>query len=184
MGDKTEPFMYFDCHETHDTITMVYLAGPIDAVDKQASMKWRDLIGKILNKEGISCFDPARAYKVGNAKNAASRIMSINEVAMNTCDVVLVNLSNVGSAFGTIREIEKAKMMGKRVIVAGNLESHLAAYDLEVYINLDIAVQVLIKDAQDLCKLTTTYTREIPIVTGLPFNYTSSLNMGGCRNSH
>jgi len=114
---------------------MVYLAGPIDDVDIQDAKGWRDLMARQLWTKGISVFNPATAYNLNLDRNTefiSKRLININKKAIEECDLLVANLSGKGRGFGTIREIEYAKSIGKEVIIIGELES-LSAFDCLVF---------------------------------------------------
>lgn len=117
---------------------MVYLAGPIDNVPLGESTGWRKEYADALAEYNIGCFNPVLAYHLGytTSDEQAKAIVSINRFAITVCDMVVAYLEN-GLGFGTVREIEYAKSIGKRVIVVSSkaLRS-LEARDLEVVIDL------------------------------------------------
>lgn len=112
---------------------MVYLAGPIDNIDNAIAASWRDYVGKELAAHGVSSFNPCAAFFVGT-QPPAELIRSINRHALSVSHICLVNLTGPTMGFGTLREIEYARSIGKRVVVAQNcgLEKHLDTYDLEL----------------------------------------------------
>ena len=117
---------------------MVYLAGPIDDIDIQDAKSWRELMARQLWTKGISTFNPATAYHLNLDRNTefiSERLISINKKAIEECDLLVANLSGKGRGFGTIREIEYAKSLGKEVIIIGNLKS-LSAFDCLVFENV------------------------------------------------
>lgn len=120
---------------------MVYLAGPIDNVDTALALGWRKSTGEILATCGVTSFNPCAAFFVGK-QPPAELIRSINRHALFVSHICLVNLTGPTMGFGTLREIEYARSLGKRVIVAHNskLDNHLDAYDLELVDTLEDAI--------------------------------------------
>lgn len=117
--------------------TMVYLAGPIDDVDINDAKSWRELMARQLWTKGISTFNPATAYKLNldrNTEYVSERVVNINKCAIQQSDLVVANLSGPGLGFGTIREIEYAKSIGKEVIIIGDIKS-LSAFDCLTFNN-------------------------------------------------
>lgn len=116
----------------------VYLAGPIDELDSKAANGWREVMAANLNRSGISCFNPYGAFQVSPNDPPSETIIAINKFAIDHSDLLIANLIHAGEEgklpFGTIREIEYAKSKGIRVIVIArlSLNSHLAAYDVEI----------------------------------------------------
>jgi len=114
---------------------LVYLAGPIDDISIKESHNWREDIARRLAYRGISSFNPAKAYTLTLLNPPSDLIKNINRFAIEQCDVVVVYLYGEGKGYGTMREIEYAKNINKRVIVIGNLSeisSHLEMYDIEI----------------------------------------------------
>lgn len=115
---------YVDLYKSVDTlepsIQSVYLAGPIDAIDPLEASCWRVKVATELAKNGILSFNPFTPYQFGSnpTQTQKEQIIQINLEAIRQCDVVFVYLpvQNV-PAFGTIREIEYARSLGKDVIV-------------------------------------------------------------------
>ena len=97
---------------------MVYLAGPVDDISADKSHGWRATVSTAFASHGINTFNPAAAFVTGSMDQYGKKqIADIDRAAIHNCDVVLANLSGDGRAFGTIREIEYARSLNKRVIV-------------------------------------------------------------------
>lgn len=103
---------------------LVYLAGPIDGVQRQEALDWREDISQRLNRASISTFSPAHAFSVayfgGNSpsnKAAARAVTEINRYAISQSSMVLAYLPKDRITIGTIREIEYAISIGKPVVV-------------------------------------------------------------------
>lgn len=87
---------------------LVYLAGAIDAVSPSDAKDWRTVATEGLTKRGHSTFDPAHAFG-GSPRithQDASRVLEINQCALDRCNAVLANLA--GDSWGTPVEIEQA----------------------------------------------------------------------------
>src|SRR5690606_27011016 len=105
-------------------IMLVYLAGPIDGVQRQEALDWREDVSQRLNQAGISTFSPAHAFSVvyfggNNPSNEATAraVTKINRYAIGQSSVVLAYLPKDRITIGTIREIEYAVSIGKPVVV-------------------------------------------------------------------
>ena len=103
---------------------LVYLAGPIDGVQRQEALDWRENVSQRLNQVDISTFSPAHAFSVvyfgGNSplnKATARAVTEINRYAISQSSVVLAYLPKDRTTIGTIREIEYAVSIGKPVVV-------------------------------------------------------------------
>ncbi|MBT9131398.1 MAG: hypothetical protein DDT41_01704 [candidate division WS2 bacterium] len=123
---------------------MIYLAGPIDGVDDDTANSWRINIISLLTKAGYNTFNPVTPYKCGSYDlHYKEQVMEIDKAAIRACDILIANLNSSGRAFGTVREIEYAKTLNKRVIiVCDNLTSVFAA-DLEVVPNFTEVLKLL-----------------------------------------
>lgn len=124
---------------------MAFLSGPIDDVDHRTATHWRKNVAHALRTIGVSSFDPSTAYSIahlGNQDYVSEHIININKAALDECDFVIAHLGGLGKAFGTIREIEYARLWGKEVIVVGDIVS-LSAYDCVVVPDFDTLFQYL-----------------------------------------
>ena len=103
---------------------LVYLAGPIDGVQRKEALDWREGVSQCLNQAGISTFSPAHAFSVAyfsssspSNKVTARAVTEINRYAISQSSVVLVYLPKNRTTIGTIREIEYAISIGKPTVV-------------------------------------------------------------------
>ena len=103
---------------------LVYLAGPVDGVQRQEALDWREGVSQRLNRAGISTFSPAHAFSVvyfnsngPSIKTTAQAVTEINKYAISQSSVVLAYLPKDRITIGTIREIEYAVSIGKPVVV-------------------------------------------------------------------
>lgn len=103
---------------------LVYLAGPVDGVQRQEALDWRESVSQCLNQAGVSTFSPAHAFSVvyfgGNGpsnKATARAVTEINRYTISQSSVVLAYLPKDRITIGTIREIEYAVSIGKPVVV-------------------------------------------------------------------
>ena len=102
---------------------LVYLAGPVDGVQRQEALDWRENVSQRLNQADISTFSPAHAFSVvysgSNSlpnKVTARAVTEINRYAISQSSVVLAYLPKDRITIGTIREIEYAVSIGKPVV--------------------------------------------------------------------
>jgi nucleoside 2-deoxyribosyltransferase len=122
---------------------MIYLAGPIDGIDIADAQAWREAVADHIGT-GVLLYSPAHAYFNASEANAQI-VMNMNRHAIVQSDGVLVNQMYL-KGYGTIREIEFARLQGKPVAVATKekIEHLLAAYDLIVrHSLLDAAAALL-----------------------------------------
>ncbi len=133
---------------------LVYLAGPIDGVQRQEALGWREEVSQRLNQAGISTFSPAHAFSVvylsSNVppnKAAARAVTEINRYAISRSSVVLAYLPKDRTTVGTIREIEYAVSIGKPVVVLVERTnvSFLSLYDTIQVSDWDEAVDAVIE---------------------------------------
>ena len=122
----------------------IYLAGPIDGVDKREACQWRE-DAAALAPTGVLLVSPAHAY-IGTTNPATAREMDrISRSLILSCYGLVANLSGPGRGFGTIREIEFAKMNQRFVSVVVNEEDpifdSLMSYDLMLMPTVDEAIQ-------------------------------------------
>jgi hypothetical protein len=129
LGDEQHP---------HPT---VYLAGSIDAVDELYAKTWRKHAKSTLANYGITSYDPSTAFQVGHNQPLPRVFISqINRAALASCQGMVVNMTDK-RGFGTIREIEMAKSLGKTVVVWGDkdeLAKHVEAHDLDTWVYPDM----------------------------------------------
>lgn len=102
---------------------LVYLAGPVDGVQREEALDWREGVSQHLNRVGISTFSPAHAFSVmylgGDSpanKAVARAVTEINRYAISQSSVILAYLPKDRTTIGTIREIEYAISIGKPVV--------------------------------------------------------------------
>ena len=103
---------------------LVYLAGPVDGVQRKEALDWREDVSQRLNQTGVSTFSPAHAFSVtcfggGSPSNKATAraVTEINRYAISQSSVVLAYLPKDRITIGTVREIEYAISIGKPVVV-------------------------------------------------------------------
>ncbi len=117
---------------------LVYLAGPVDGVQREEALDWREGVSRHLNRASISTFSPAHAFSVvyfgGDSpsnKAVARAVTEINRYAISQSSVVLAYLPKDRTTIGTIREIEYAISIGKPVVALVECTdiSFLSLYD-------------------------------------------------------
>lgn len=113
-------------------VFMLYLAGPVDGVSIEESSSWRELVSEEF--PNVVFFMPNDAYRNITSESVAAAD-HMNRHAIKCSDAVVANLSGDGRGFGTIREIEFARALEKRVCVAAGpeLNTSLMAYDIAIY---------------------------------------------------
>lgn len=133
---------------------LVYLAGPIDGVQRQEALNWREDVSQRLNQVGVSTFSPAHAFSVvyfgGDSpsnKAVARAVTEINRYAISQSSVVLAYLPKDRITIGTIREIEYAISIGKPVVVLVERTDipFLSLYDTIQVSDWDEAVSAVIE---------------------------------------
>jgi len=133
---------------------LVYLAGPIDGVQRENALDWRESVSQSLNRTGISTFSPAHAFSAvhfgGNGssyKATARAITEINRYAISQSSVVLAYLPKDRITIGTVREIEYTISIGKPVVVLVEHAdvSFLSLYDTIQVFDWDEAVGAVIE---------------------------------------
>ena len=133
---------------------LVYLAGPVDGVQRKEALDWREDVSQRLNRAGISTFSPAHAFSVtyfgGNGpsnKVTARAVTEINRYAISQSSVVLAYLPKDRITIGTIREIEYAISISKPVVVLVEHTdiSFLSLYDTIQVSNWDEAIGAIIE---------------------------------------
>ena len=138
----------------------LYLAGPIDGIPVGEARGWRAEVAEL--NRGVLFFDPTMAWRGADVYSGGADVYSggahpgpypapdpapwgadvdmaravdaVNRAAIRHCDGLLVNLSGPGRGFGTAREIEYARSLGKpvSVFVGGRPLVSLLAHDLMV----------------------------------------------------
>jgi hypothetical protein len=110
--------------------TLVYLAGPIDGIDRKDALGWREKLAEEAPSM-VLLFNPVTAYHGVNAGTAIAADQ-VNRMVIARCSAVIANLSGPGRAFGTIREIEFARFCEKLVVIVNDRpEDSLLAYDCQ-----------------------------------------------------
>lgn len=110
---------------------MVYLGGPVDFVSHTDAVSWRESLTEALMEHKWATYSPVGA--IGNGYYGPGRVIEMCLSAINICDAMVAKLPDNTKAFGTIREIEYAKALGKPVIVWSPwADQSIFAYDLEV----------------------------------------------------
>lgn len=122
---------------------MVYLAGPIDAVTSEEAKDWRTEVADKLVNMGYSTFSPAHAIMWDGDAVSALRIMKINWKALEQSDIVLVHLPPGVTTIGTIRELQKAVDLGKKVLVVTPIVEHAYLCDVQVFSSFQSALDTL-----------------------------------------
>lgn len=108
-------------------IKSIYAAGPIDAVTKEQSQDWQEHLANML--PDILVFSPAHPY-FNASFDVARTLDEINRAAIRATDATVAYLPTGRTVFGTIREIEYAKHLGKVVVVVSDVLSSFLKYDL------------------------------------------------------
>jgi nucleoside 2-deoxyribosyltransferase len=126
---------------------LVYLAGPIDLVDRAEAQGWREKAAKKLKKKGFGVFSPAHAFEVDPdalTRDSAQSILAINSHAMQHCDAILANLT--GPGYGTPIEFDAMIALGK---IAASFNGNTNSLYVKVwphYDSMDEAIDALVKD--------------------------------------
>lgn len=123
--------------------SLVYLAGPIDDITTTEASGWRVEVSGALASKGINSFNPHAAYSIANLRPICQQVAEIDRSAIRHCDALIANLLGSGRAFGTIREVEFARSLDKRVIVVAEKLESAFAHDVQVVRTLSEAVEAL-----------------------------------------
>lgn len=133
-----------------DTQTMIYLAGPVDDISLEDAKGWREELGQQA-PSGVLFYSPVHAY-VGTVTKATIQMAErINRTFIHACQGMIANMSGPGRGFGTIREIEFARLSGVPVVAIVNepLDS-LLAYDVYMAMDVDDALTTILEAANDI----------------------------------
>lgn len=126
---------------------LVYLAGPIDLVDRAEAQGWREKAAKKLKKKGFGVFSPAHAFEVDPESvtaDQAESILAINGHAMEHCDAILANMA--GPGYGTPIELNGMIAAGK---IAAGFNGNINSLFVKVwphYDSMDEAINAIVKD--------------------------------------
>lgn len=123
---------------------LIYLAGPMDGVGLDEARSWREDAQSRLSAIGCGTFSPAHAYS--SPYYIKEAIQDLNREAIIRSAGMLVNYGP--KAFGTLREIEAARLLDKPVaVIAGDfigpLSAHVETHDLLLSDNLVSAIAKL-----------------------------------------
>lgn len=123
----------------------VYLAGPMDGVSSDDAGEWREKLASEF--PDVLFYMPNTAYRNANRYNAVV-MDGLNRHAINQCTGMIANLLGPGRAFGTIREVEYARLRSKRVVVVAHPkdvgEHTLMTYDLGLELTPTAAMENLL----------------------------------------
>jgi nucleoside 2-deoxyribosyltransferase len=119
-----------------EVMMLIYLGGPIDSVTRTTASGWRLEAKMILSQYGLMAFDPTLPYCEARSHEAKTAIMTANRAVMSVASGGLFFIN--GQAFGTIREIEYMKNIGKTVVVASEIDiaKHIEVTDLILVSNI------------------------------------------------
>lgn len=96
---------------------LIYLAGPIDNVSVQEATHWRLEFQEAMPAHWLT-FNPFSAFGGATpeaAPHAVKAVCRINRHAIDQCDALVAKLS--GAAFGTVREVEYARIQAQIPVV-------------------------------------------------------------------
>ena len=107
---------------------LIYLAGPLDDLEEGGdALTWREQLENV--RSDVALVSPQHAFIKASYESAESVILA-NRSMIYVSDGLLAYLDG-GWPFGTIREIEYAKSLGKPVSVASKRPPmSLASFDL------------------------------------------------------
>ena len=126
-----------------------YIAGAIDFIGNEAAC-WFETAKEKLEAYGILCFSPYHAYTQLRGKwtsGMKAYIDAINRAAIRGCDAFIAHLVRSKFTVGTIRDLEYASSLGKRVIVVSygsSIVHSCALYDVEIVDTIDSVVKLLV----------------------------------------
>lgn len=119
-------------------MTGVYLAYAIDQVTPAQEARSRDDLSRIKGWLQQFCswiYDPGSAFRVGHNVDPGTAIREINQYALMTADVLVAYLPKGVASIGVPMEIERAQLMGKKVLIISDAPSWMLQYGSE-----DVAV--------------------------------------------
>jgi nucleoside 2-deoxyribosyltransferase len=125
---------------------LVYLAGPIDDVTDAQARTWREDAATEVST-GLLLFSPFHAFVGTCNPHTIMAADAVNRLVIQSCDALIAKLDGPGRAFGTIREIEYAKLHQKHVVcVVGDqpLES-LLTYDVCMATTIGEAIEHILE---------------------------------------
>jgi hypothetical protein len=123
----------------------VYLAGPVDDIQPDEAVGWRERIAA--DWPEILFFCPPTAF-LNRSMESAGALDRIEKRVITECNAMLANLGGPGKGFGTIREIEYARSHegGHRpVVVVGDYAESLMAWDVMVADDIEEGMKVLVE---------------------------------------
>ncbi len=119
----------------------------MDDVSRAEARGWREALAAKAPL-GVVFYSPAHAYLNVRGTNFPKADRANRLAICHGCDGVLANLSGEGQGFGTIREIEYARMSSKPVAVVGKIQSMMKT-DLMVADDLEAALTMLLEAIQE-----------------------------------
>lgn len=117
---------------------LIYLAGPIDKMNREEILTSRRRAKEILGMQGFTVYDPATSVLGGFGQDDVlgrgkpdPRVAQIHREALRRCDGMLALLPEGVPTIGTPMEIEQMRAVWKKpvVIVGGQASWHLAGYE-------------------------------------------------------
>jgi len=138
---------------------LIYLARPIDAAREDPKAAYQhmaeDLLGELAEQVPVAVYLPAPAFMINGRidRNTCSRLVAINEHALEMCDILVAEHISGVSSYGVPQEIMQASMKGKFVLVLSKLTGYddlpinLRAYVARgwVFREMDELLPVLVK---------------------------------------
>ena len=107
----------------------IYLCGPIRDVQRSEASSWRDRASELLKKCGHETVNPEKENPLVEVHLTPDTVLTDEQTKslvdfdkreIDSCDVLLVNLSNDAKTAGTPMEMIYAWERGKRIVVVGD----------------------------------------------------------------
>lgn len=147
--------------QLNDYPNTVYLAGPLDFAPEEIQVGWRNLAGNVLAQYKVAPITPN--FVPCKTDEARRQVMEICYRTVGVVDMMLAYLPYDVPTLGVIREIEFARHLGQRVVVASPWAGKsVFSADLEVFPSVPLALCHILKLQED------EYNELVTVIFGPP----------------
>lgn len=131
------------------SITMVYMAGPIDLDPTDSKREWREEAAKQLLEGDIATFSPAHAFSWKPGCDGGSQIRSINWAALDTCRAMLCFLPANTPTIGTIMELQYCLYQEYNIYLVTGIQNSIYLDDPRIrqFKSIREAIKAIVHDA-------------------------------------